>query len=93
MKCGERVEMTGVVSEQLPNAMFRVILNDSRRSSVTVHVASRDAEVNSASLSGEAAERPRGQSSLLRVRVGDEVVVELSPYDTARGRILRKVSP
>jgi translation initiation factor IF-1 len=73
MKCGERLEVTGVVSEQLPNAMFRVILNDSRRSSVTVHVPP--------------------QSSLLRLRPGDEVVVELSPYDTARGRVVRKVTP
>jgi translation initiation factor IF-1 len=72
MSCGDRLEITGVVSEQLPNAMFRVILNDSRRSSVTVHVPP--------------------QSSFLRIRPGDEVVVELSPYDTARGRILRKVS-
>jgi translation initiation factor IF-1 len=72
MKCGERVEMRGIVAEQLPNAMFRVILNDSRRSSVTVHVPP--------------------QSSLLRLLPGDEVVVELSPYDQGRGRITRKVS-
>jgi translation initiation factor IF-1 len=53
--------------------MFRVILNDSRRSSVTVHVPPA--------------------SSLLRLRPGDEVVVELSPYDQGRGRVVRKVTP
>ena len=33
-----------------------------------------------------------GSQSLLRVRVGDLVVIELSPYDQTRGRIVRKVS-
>jgi len=73
MSTGGPLEMNGVVSEQLPNAMFRVILMDSRRSTVTVHVPP--------------------QSSLLRLRPGDEVVVELSPYDQGRGRVVRKVSP
>ncbi len=31
-----------------------------------------------------------GASGLLRLRPGDEVVVELMPYDTTRGRIVRK---
>ena len=71
MACGERLEVAGVVSEQLPNAMFKVVLNDVRRSTVTVHV---------------------GTQSLLRLKPGDEVVVELSPFDQARGRVVRKVS-
>ena len=34
---------------------------------------------------------PRGrQRSLLRLLPGDEVVVELMPYDMTRGRIVRK---
>jgi translation initiation factor IF-1 len=72
MACGERLEVAGTVAEQLPNAMFRIVLNDLKRSSVTVHIPP--------------------QSSLLRLRVGDEVVVELSPYDQTRGRVIRKVS-
>jgi translation initiation factor IF-1 len=70
MKCGERIEISGVVEEQLPNAMFRVVLKDEKRSSITVHM---------------------GTQSLLRLRPGDEVVVELSPYDLTRGRVLRKI--
>jgi translation initiation factor IF-1 len=71
MGCGDRLEIAGTVTEQLPNAMFRVILNDSRRSSITVHVPP--------------------QSSFLRLRPGDEVIVEISPYDQTRGRVVRKV--
>ena len=31
-----------------------------------------------------------GESSLLRLRPGDEVVVEMAPYDAGRGRIVRR---
>ncbi len=31
-----------------------------------------------------------GESSLLRLRPGDEVVVEIAPFDTGRGRIVRR---
>jgi translation initiation factor IF-1 len=31
-----------------------------------------------------------GESSLLRLRPGDQVVVELAAYDAARGRIVRR---
>jgi translation initiation factor IF-1 len=31
-----------------------------------------------------------GESSLLRLRPGDPVVVEIAPYDAARGRIVRR---
>ena len=33
-----------------------------------------------------------GGSALLRLRPGDEVVVELEPYDMTRGRIVRRRS-
>jgi translation initiation factor IF-1 len=35
------LELDGVVAEQLPNAMYRVVLNDSTRRSVTVHVGTQ----------------------------------------------------
>jgi translation initiation factor IF-1 len=31
-----------------------------------------------------------GDSSLLRLRPGDPVVVEIAPYDASRGRIVRR---
>ncbi len=31
-----------------------------------------------------------GESTLLRLRPGDEVVVEIAPYDAGRGRIVRR---
>jgi translation initiation factor IF-1 len=31
-----------------------------------------------------------GESSLLRLRPGDEVVVQIAPYDAGRGRIVRR---
>lgn len=31
-----------------------------------------------------------GESSLLRLRPGDVVVVEIAPYDAGRGRIVRR---
>jgi translation initiation factor IF-1 len=70
MKCGERLRCAGVVTEALPNAMFRVVLEDAQRTSVTVHVSS---------------------DAVLRLRPGDAVVVELSPYDQTRGRVVGKV--
>jgi len=66
----EPLTVDGVVAEQLPNAMYRVVLADAKRSSVTVHV---------------------GTQSLLRLRPGDQVIVEISPYDQTRGRVVRKV--
>jgi translation initiation factor IF-1 len=39
---------------------------------------------------GTATAHAGGSSGLLRLRPGDEVVVELMPYDMTRGRIVRK---
>ena len=39
---------------------------------------------------GRATAHVAGSSGLLRLRPGDEVVVELLPYDMTRGRIVRR---
>jgi translation initiation factor IF-1 len=39
---------------------------------------------------GTATAHVGGSGGLLRLRPGDEVVVELMPYDMTRGRIVRK---
>ena len=71
---GERdaIEVDAKVIEALPNAMYRVMLQNESRDRATVHVS--------------------GGAGLLRVLPGDDVVVELMPYDTGRGRIVRRRS-
>lgn len=64
----QTIEMDGVVREALPNAMFRVELDNGR--------------VVLAHLSG------RMRMHFIRVLPGDRVVVELSPYDLTKGRII-----
>lgn len=65
------MEVTGVVRELCPNALFRVEL-DSRRQ-VLAHA------------SGEVGR------NFLRLLAGDRVLVELSPFDPGRGRIVRRI--
>jgi translation initiation factor IF-1 len=62
-------EVNARVVEGLPNAMYRVELEDASHAQITAHV---------------------GSEGLLRVLPGESVVVELSPYDTTRGRIVRR---
>ena len=68
IKNGIRVEVEGTVSEQLPNAMFRVRLQND-------HVVL-------ATISGKM------RQHYIRILPEDRVVVELSPYDLTRGRIV-----
>ena len=63
----ELLEMKGMVRELLPNAMFRVELE------------------NGHEILGHTAGKMRKNRS--RVLVGDEVLVELTPYDLTKGRI------
>jgi translation initiation factor IF-1 len=64
------LEVNARVVEGLPNALYRVELEDGTRAQVTAHAS--------------------GASGLLRILPGEAVVVELSPYDTTRGRIVRR---
>ena len=63
----ELLEMRGQVVELLPNAMFRVRLE------------------NEHEILGHTAGKMR--KNRIRVLVGDEVLVELTPYDLTKGRI------
>lgn len=61
----------GIVVEVLPNAIFRVALDDGR--DVLAHVGGRFRLAN------------------VRLLPGERVRIELTPYDSSRGRIVAKV--
>ena len=61
------IEFSGTVTEVLPNAMFRVKLE------------------NDHEILGHTAGKMR--KNRIRVLVGDDVLVELTPYDLTKGRI------
>lgn len=62
------IEFKGVVSEVLPNAMFRVTLENDHE--VLAHTAGKM------------------RKNRIRVLAGDKVVVEMTPYDLTKGRII-----
>ena len=62
------IEMKGVVSEVLPNAMFRVKLENDHI--ILAHTAGKM------------------RKNRIRVLQGDSVVVEMTPYDLTKGRII-----
>lgn len=62
------IEVEGTVLEPLPNAMFRVELQNGHR--VLAHVSGKI------------------RMNFIRILAGDRVMVELSPYDLNRGRIV-----
>ena len=63
----ELITFTGVVTEKLPNAMFRVKLENDHE--VIAHTAGKMRKFR------------------IRVMVGDQVDVEMTPYDLTKGRI------
>lgn len=64
----EAIEVSAVVIEPLPNAMFRVELENKHQ--VLAHISGRM------------------RKHWIRILPGDKVLVELSPYDLTRGRII-----
>ncbi len=68
----EVIEVLGVVTEALPNAMFRVKLIDERYPENTIVLAH---------ISG------RMRINYIRILPGDKVTIELTPYDLTKGRI------
>lgn len=62
------IEFKGKVTEILPNAMFRVKLENDHE--ILAHTAGKM------------------RKNRIRVLVGDSVVVEMTPYDLTKGRII-----
>lgn len=62
------IEVEGRVIESLPNAMFRVELDNGHK--VLAHISGKM------------------RMNFIRILPGDRVMVELSPYDLNRGRII-----
>jgi len=65
------IEVQGTVVEALPNAMFRVELDNGHK--VLAHVSGKI------------------RMNFIRILPGDRVIVELSPYDLNRGRIVYRL--
>lgn len=72
MKQNEFIELKGVVIESLPNATFKVKLENNY--------------IINAYLSGKM------RKNYIRILVGDDVTVEISPYDLSIGRIIYRAS-
>ena len=66
----DAIEMQAVVLETLPNANFRVALENNNDHVVLAHISGKM------------------RKNFIRILPGDKVLVELSPYDLSRGRIV-----
>ncbi|HHN75323.1 MAG: translation initiation factor IF-1 [Acidobacteriota bacterium] len=64
----EAIQVEATVIETLPNAMFRLELENGHK--VLAHISGRM------------------RKNFIRILPGDRVLVELSPYDLNRGRIV-----
>jgi len=64
----EAIEVKGKVIETLPNAMFKVDLENGHQ--ILAHISGKM------------------RMHYIRILPGDEVTIELSPYDLTRGRII-----
>lgn len=68
----DAIEVEATVVEPLPNAMFRVEL-DNNKHQVLAHISGKM------------------RKHFIRILPGDRVLVELSPYDLNRGRIVYRL--
>jgi len=67
-KSDDIIRMAGKVEEVLPNAMFRIVLEN--KHTITAVIGGRLRKNN------------------IRILLGDNVEVEMSPYDMNRGRVV-----
>ncbi len=68
----EQIRVEATVKEALPNATFRVVL-DNTGHSVLAHISGKI------------------RMNFIRILPGDKVVLEMSPYDLSRGRIVHRL--
>ena len=66
----ELIEFKGKVVEVLPNAMFRVVLENDHK--VIAHTSGKM------------------RKNRIRILAGDEVLVEMTPYDLTKARIIHR---
>lgn len=64
----ELIKTEGIVSELLPNTMFRVELKNGH--TILAHISGKM------------------RMNFIRILPGDKVMVEMSPYDLTKGRIV-----
>lgn len=64
----DAIEVEGHVIEKLPNAMFRVQLEN--KHVITAHISGKL------------------RLNFIRIIPGDKVLIEMSPYDLTKGRII-----
>lgn len=69
MAKSDLIKMSGIIEEVLPNATFRVVLDDTKHKII-------------ATLGGKL------RKNNIRILLGDNVDVEMSPYDMNRGRVV-----
>jgi len=62
------IEVEGIVVEKLPNAMFKVELEN--KHIITAHISGKL------------------RLNFIRIIPGDKVLLEMSPYDLTKGRII-----
>ncbi|PHS71677.1 MAG: translation initiation factor IF-1 [Cycloclasticus sp.] len=67
----DQIEMEGVVTDTLPNTMFRVKLENGHV--ITAHISGKM------------------RKHYIRILTGDNVKVEMTPYDLTKGRITYRV--
>jgi len=68
MKKNDSIQVEGTITESLPNAAFKVLLENKHE--VLAYISGKM------------------RMNYIKILPGDKVLVELSPYDLSRGRIV-----
>lgn len=67
----EVIKKEGIVIDALPNATFKVIIDDKHE--IFCHISGKI------------------RINFIKIMSGDKVIVELSPYDLTKGRIIKRL--